>query len=533
VRRARDASLKAMRRSHRAPFAAFAAGLGWLATAVAAFARGGGGGHGGGGHSSGGGGGHSWGGGSFHGGAYHGTYGSTNTVPGAGLGFFTSLAIALVIVLIIVLIVFLVFLVARRPGSGAVDPALSAGADAAQEPEPVVLREVEVALEAIRAADPDFEAETFLQRAEMSFFLVTRAYQHVDAKAGRPYLTPEAFAAWKRDVDAFAASSRRPIFDDLNVRGMHVESAAHGETGDEIVVHFDLVYRMRIVDATSGAVLNDEGEDRRRGQRWTFRRNAGVKTLLEGGVVVLKCPQCGAPLELSADGRCKFCRNDISAGAQDWTVSGITLAPFEGARPEPLFGALRLDPQAGFEAIKASDPQFDGAAFIERVRGAFVALQEAWSDRDLDVGRGFMSPGLYYGCSTQVETMAAERRRNVIENLQISAIAPIGVVHGRAVDDVTVRIDASCVDYEVDETTGQIVFGSRDPEPFVEFWTFQRSTSAKTPDHGLLDKQCPNCGAPLDVNQIGQCHYCKAAVTSGRFDWVLSRIEQEEEVAYA
>jgi hypothetical protein len=77
------------------------------------------------------------------------------------------------------------------------------------------------------------------------------------------------------------------------------------------------------------------------------------------------------------------------------------------------------------------------------------------------------------------------------------------------------------------------VFGSRDLEPFVEFWTFQRSTSAKTPEHGLLDKRCPNCGAPLDVNQIGQCHYCKAAVTSGKFDWVLSRIEQEEEVAYA
>jgi hypothetical protein len=30
------------------------------------------------------------------------------------------------------------------------------------------------------------------------------------------------------------------------------------------------------------------------------------------------------------------------------------------------------------------------------------------------------------------------------------------------------------------------------------------------------------------LTQLGECRYCKAAITSGKFDWVLSRIEQEE-----
>jgi predicted lipid-binding transport protein (Tim44 family) len=555
LRRPRDAALKRSPSSARLPLALGFAAVSF-ANGAAAFARGGGGGHGGGG------GGHSGGGGSSSFGGYHsssgyhgGYYGGSGTGGSSPMGFFASLAIMFVLIVITVLIIYLIFLLRRgRPGAPPPNQELERGGSGTTlrfsfglgaravatsapepevEPEPVTLSELEQTLDAIRSADPDFEAETFLQRAEMAFFLVTRAYQHVDAKAGRPYMSAEAFEAWKRDLDAFASSGRRPIFDDLNVRGLHVAAASHGEAGDEIVVHFDVVYRLRIVSAVDGKVLNDDGDDRRRGQRWTFRRNAGVKTLTEGGVVAMKCPECGGPLELSSDGRCKFCRADVSAGGLDWTVSAIALAEFQGAQPEPLFGATRLDPSAGFAAIAASDPQFDGAAFVERVRGAFVALQEAWSSRDLDVARGFMSPGLYYGWSTQVETMAAEQRKNVIENVQIRSIAPVGVVHGRAVDDVTVRIDAACVDYEVDERTGRTVFGSRDLEPFVEFWTFQRSTNAKTPEHGLLDKRCPNCGAPLDVNQIGQCHYCKAAVTSGKFDWVLSRIEQEEEVAYA
>jgi len=516
-----------------------------LASCDVAFARGGGGGHGGGGHSSGGGGSHSSGG--FHSSHMHTMYHwGGNGNGGGGGGFFLGLLFFLVPTLVFVVICILVIRTMRRAATDNAAAMASLGVQSGMRPDNDTFVQVidaralqtarpdavEQELEAIAAADPAFEPETFLQRAEMAFFLVSRAYQHADAAAARPYLTAEAFEQWRRDVDGFAAAQKRPILDDLNVRGLHVVSATHGEAGDEIVVHFDLVYRMRVFDA-SGTQVSDEGEDRRRGQRWTFRRQPGVTSLSEGGVVAMKCPQCGAPLELAADGHCKFCRADISAGAFDWTVAAISQAAFEGARPEPLFGAKRLSPQDGFAAIAASDPQFDGAAFIERVRGAFVALQQAWAARDLDVGRGFMSLGLYYGWSAQVETMAFERRKNIIENVHISAIAPVAVLHGGAFDDVTVRIDASCVDYEIDEKTGAMVFGSRSPEPFTEFWTFQRSTNAKTPEHGLLDKRCPNCGAPLDVNQIGECRFCKAAVTSGKFDWVLSRIEQAEEVTYA
>jgi hypothetical protein len=33
----------------------------------------------------------------------------------------------------------------------------------------------------------------------------------------------------------------------------------------------------------------------------------------------------------------------------------------------------------------------------------------------------------------------------------------------------------------------------------------------------------------VSLTQIGECRYCKAAVTSGKFDWVVSRIDQEDE----
>jgi hypothetical protein len=42
------------------------------------------------------------------------------------------------------------------------------------------------------------------------------------------------------------------------------------------------------------------------------------------------------------------------------------------------------------------------------------------------------------------------------------------------------------------------------------------------------DRGCPSCGAELKAGMGGTCEYCGAHVTRGEFDWVLSRIDQDE-----
>jgi hypothetical protein len=98
-------------------------------------------------------------------------------------------------------------------------------------------------------------------------------------------------------------------------------------------------------------------------------------------------------------------------------------------------------------------------------------------------------------------------------------------------DAITVRIDASAADYEVDDTTAnKVIYGSRDSKPFTEYWTFIRSGAARTKaGEGAEITQCPNCGAPLSINESGICSYCKATVTSGQFGWVLDNITQASE----
>lgn len=489
---------------------------------------------GGGSHSGGGGGG----GGGYSGGGFSGGGGHS----GGGFSGGGSSAGGVVALLVIGLVVWLIFFRNRRIGTsgdaareslgaalgaavaGAVLPGTAArGAIAARPVLPP-------AVQAIAAADPGFEMETFLQRAEMTFFLVKRGLQNNDAVAVRPYVNDAVFNEVSRAIGQMKAQHRHTMLEGLNVRALHLADAACGPDGQSLQVHFDLAYRAKTFDEAN-RVLADEGEDHRHGECWTFVRAAAARTPQSGGVTASCCPACGAELSLSLDGTCTHCRASVTNGSVDWVVADVRAAPFEGYRSDSLYAVAAPTFMEGIANLRAADPAFDLNAFRNRVRTAFMTLQDAWCRQDLEAGRVFLSPGAYFAWRAQLETLAAEGRRNVMENLQVTDVSLSRVVHGRVFDDLTVRVSAESADYEVDKQ-GRIVFGDRSVRPFTEEWTFQRSVGVATSNKpGTLENTCPSCGAPVVLTQIGQCRYCKAAVTSGRFDWVVSRIEQENDAA--
>jgi hypothetical protein len=91
---------------------------------------------------------------------------------------------------------------------------------------------------------------------------------------------------------------------------------------------------------------------------------------------------------------------------------------------------------------------------------------------------------------------------------------------------VTVRVFATGFDYTLN-ADDEVVGGSRSKErQYSEYWTLIRGVSHA--GAAKDDKSCPSCGAPLEVEMTGQCKHCNAKVTTGDFDWVLSRIEQDD-----
>ena len=57
-------------------------------------------------------------------------------------------------------------------------------------------------------------------------------------------------------------------------------------------------------------------------------------------------------------------------------------------------------------------------------------------------------------------------------------------------------------------------------------WTMIRTKGAKSFEQTAdAAKNCPNCGAPLDLNATAKCQYCGAVIQSADFDWVIKTIK--------
>lgn len=66
-----------------------------------------------------------------------------------------------------------------------------------------------------------------------------------------------------------------------------------------------------------------------------------------------------------------------------------------------------------------------------------------------------------------------------------------------------------------------------------QYLTFIRKPSARTKDApGLLEGQCPNCGAPIEIGQATRCPACSSFIRSGDHDWVLTKITAASSYTY-
>jgi hypothetical protein len=272
-------------------------------------------------------------------------------------------------------------------------------------------------------------------------------------------------------------------------------------------------------------------------ERWELERKRDVLSPPPAQATALHCPRCGAPLQKNSVGACAFCGSKIESGEFQWYVRSINLMSKEAKGPlltsdVPEVGTdLPSVVQAGFTNVRAEfekhNPAFSWGEFQNRVRLVFTELQNAWSSLKWERARPHETDNIFQMHQYWIEAYKRQGLRNVLDRSAITAMQPVKISSDAFYDSITVRIWAEGYDYTVNREN-KVVSGSQNSlRRFSEYWTFIRSRDAK-PLAKRPELSCPNCGAPLKVNASGICEFCGGKITSGEFDWVLSRIEQDE-----
>jgi ribosomal protein L24E len=275
-------------------------------------------------------------------------------------------------------------------------------------------------------------------------------------------------------------------------------------------------------------------------ERWELERKRDVLSPTPEQATALHCPRCGAPLQKDTVGACAFCGTKIDSGEFQWYVRTIATLSREAKGPlltsdVPEMGTLNPTvTQPNFPAVRAAfeqnNPSFTWADFQARARLIFNELQAAWSMLNWERARPHETDNIFQMHRYWIDAYQRQGLRNALDQCQMTAMQPVKIKEDAFYNAITLRIFAQGYDYTVDKN-GRVVAGSnKNLRQWSEYWTFVRYSKAK-PAPARADLNCPNCGAALKVNAAGICEFCGGKITSGEFDWVLSKIEQDESYA--
>ena len=272
-------------------------------------------------------------------------------------------------------------------------------------------------------------------------------------------------------------------------------------------------------------------------ERLSLVRAAGAKSRDAGKSRTLNCPNCGGPLSNMRGTTCTYCKTTVPQGTKDWAITGIQVLEKEPRGPlltssveeagTELPTITSPTAQTVFGQICGKDPQGTSWAQVQqRTTAIFQEFHAGWVGRDPSRVRPYVSDNLFQSQLYWIDLYKANRCINRTDGSHITRLELAAASTDAYYDSVTLRLFATGQDYTVGED-GRVMSGIQGRmRPYSEYWTLIRGAQKKKTDKP--GNACPNCGAPMKISMTGNCEYCKVKVTSGEYDWVLSRIEQDE-----
>ncbi len=133
------------------------------------------------------------------------------------------------------------------------------------------------------------------------------------------------------------------------------------------------------------------------------------------------------------------------------------------------------DVEKGLSYIRQMDLSFDEKKFQDLCMDYFFKIQGAWANNDLSGVRNLLTEEMLRIFRNDIEKLKLEKKINKLENIAVRSVDIAEAWQESGRDYITVRFYANLLDYTIDETTGQVVSGSKtEPVKFEEYWTLTR-----------------------------------------------------------
>ncbi len=368
----------------------------------------------------------------------------------------------------------------------------------------------------LKAIDPSFSEEKFLERAKNAFLIIQKAWSEQNLTPIRPFVSNGLYSRFEIQIDIQKLEGFRNKIDNIEIYGADIKSITSDNIYDRIDVLFSVSMDDSDVDLKSGKVLkNNESTFV---EYWTFLRRRGTKTQNRAGLMEGRCPNCGGEIKIVESGHCEYCKAFVFSGEYDWILTEIT-------QEEEYSSPYVQNNVIGLEEMLKKDPAFNIAVIEDKVSYLFYRLFKTNYFGDIKYIKEVSHPNFYNsltGIFNPVNEWYQSLRDAAVGAVEVKRI---NVNNQDGYDRVDVMIMWSAEYCERNRKTKEIrnIQGS---SIRTQTYTLIRKSDVQTKTNfNFKTIPCRSCGAPIGSNVEDKCEYCGNVVNDGSRDWVLYSVD--------
>jgi len=174
--------------------------------------------------------------------------------------------------------------------------------------------------------------------------------------------------------------------------------------------------------------------------------------------------------------------------------------------------------ESKIENLKKSDPNFSRVLFLDFVTSMYYKYYSNFSKKEFKDLKPFLADDVYQNAA-KVPPYSRSIDEIVIGNINLVSIYESNVA-------LTITADIN--------SNYTLNMGGRNTRfVLTERWTFSRKKGllSKGPEQ-MRDLKCPNCGAPSNFSDAGQCSYCETFIQSGEMQWSVVQINIQKQETF-
>lgn len=371
----------------------------------------------------------------------------------------------------------------------------------------------QAAIQAIQGRDSAFQLDQLLQRSRTAFQKIQTAWSEQDLSGVRPFISDGIHERFSLQINMQQAAGLRNIMEQVRIQSADAVAIFSTSQFDTVHIRFQASASDYNIDLKTGRKISGSDHSGPFVEIWSFCRRPGTRTLNSPGPIEGNCPRCGAQLNVVDQAKCNSCGAQVNSGEYDWVLAEITQ---ESEWQVP--GSEQQLP--GMAELVAADPGFNLQHIEDRVSVMYWRMRTAEFYRDERYAAPVLSSDFRQKFAKTMASNQRYWREPAVGQVELidAQVNPGGMDQLR----VMVRWSGTLID----KVSGRETV-LREQTIYTQLYILERKSGTRTSGSGTFTSAgCANCGAPISVNETGECVYCGASLTGGDFDWVLSSVDR-------